>query len=67
MSDYTEGLIEGLGIAIFLAERQKNPRKLLSDLTHTTQQIQLIKAAKCLDNIKVEIGYQNSATQKQIK
>ncbi|MGP8126858.1 MAG: hypothetical protein ACLP9D_03525 [Candidatus Bathyarchaeia archaeon] len=64
MNDRSEGMIDGLGIAILLAQRHKNAKQLLAALTEATQQVQLIRADTTLDNIEFEGRYRDRAKSK---
>jgi hypothetical protein len=54
MNDVTNGILEGLSMAIFFAVKyKKQPQKILEALTRTTERVQLIAAKDKLDVINV--------------
>jgi len=57
MNDVTEGILEGLGMAIFLALKyKKHPEKILEALSRTTERVQLLSARDKLDIINAFSG-----------
>jgi len=56
MNERAEGLIEGLGIARYLAMKNKSqPKRLLNELANITLRIQVIVAKERMDRLPAEV------------
>jgi hypothetical protein len=54
MKDRAEGFIEGLGVAVLLLSKYKNPKRVARELQLIATEIQLAAARERLDFLEIE-------------